>query len=128
MTGAVAAGDILIEGGTYLPKSLTAPGESSVPGWSEVKSDRPTFEKEIKDAGWTLFFMAGEIEATVFGSDKQRTLGTALRRLTAMVKSQNCNSIEISEVAEKSFLKVPYLRVCAHARHLQQSLIFSGRQ
>jgi hypothetical protein len=128
MTGAIGVGDILIEGGTYLPNSLTTPSESSLPGWSAVKSDRPTFEKEIKDAGWTLFFMAGEIKTTVFGSDKQRTLRTALKRLSAIVKLQSCNSIEITDVTEKSFLKLPYLCVCAHARHLQQGLTFSGHR
>ncbi len=126
--GAIAAGDILIEGGTYLPNSLTAPAESSIPGWSAVRSDRPTFDKEIKEAGWTNFFMAGEIKATVFGSDKQKTLRTALRRLIAQVKSQSCNSIEITDVTEKSFLKMPYVCVSAHARHLQQGLVFSGHR
>jgi hypothetical protein len=126
--GVIAVGDILIEGGTYLPNSLTAPIESSLPGWSAVKSDRPTFDKEIKEAGWTNFFMAGEIKATVFGSDKQKTLRTALKRLTAQVKSQHCNSIEITDVTQKSFLKMPYLCVSAHARHLQQGLVFSGQR
>lgn len=130
MTGAIAAGDILIEGGTYLPNSLTTPGESSLPGWSAVKSDLPTFEKEIKAAGWTLFFMAGDIKTTVFGFDRQQTLRSALKRLVATVKSQSCNSIEITRVMERSFLKVPYVSVWAHVRHLQngQGLAFSGHR
>jgi hypothetical protein len=128
MTGGIAAGDILIEGGTYLPNSLRTPGESSLPGWSAVKRGRPAFEKEIKQAGWTLFFMAGEIKASVFGFDRQRALRSALKRLTTMVKSQSCNCIEITDVTEKSFLKLPYIRVRAHARHLQQSLVFSATQ
>ena len=86
------------------------------------------FEKEIKQAGWTLFFMAGEIKASVFGFDRQRTAQTALRRLGAIVKSQSCNCIEITDVTEKSFLKLPYIRVRAHARHLQPSLVFSATQ
>jgi hypothetical protein len=128
MTSAIALGDILIEGGTYMPDSLTKPGESSLPGWSAVKSSLPAFEKEIKEAGWTLFFMAGDIKATVFGFDRQRTLRAALKRLVTMVKSQSCNSIEITHLVEKSFLKVPYVSVWAHARHLQrgQGLVFSG--
>jgi hypothetical protein len=129
MTGAIAVGDILIEGGTYLPNSLSAQGESSVPGWSAVGSNRPTFEKEVKEAGWTMFFMAGDIKTIVFGFDRQRTLRSALKRLVTMVKSQSCNSIEITQVTEKSFLKMPYVSVWAHVRHLQkgQGLVFSGR-
>jgi hypothetical protein len=128
MTGPVAAGDILLERGTYLPDSLTATGESSLPGWSAVQGGRPVFEKEIKQAGWNLFFMAGEIESSVFGFDRQRTAQTALKRLGTMVKSQNCNCIEITDVTQKSFLMLPYIRVRAHARHLQPGLVFSGTQ
>jgi len=126
MTGPIAAGDILLERGAYLPDSLAAPGESSLPGWSAVQGGRPEFEKEIKQAGWTLFFMAGEIQTSVFGFDRQRTAQTALKRLSTIVKSQSCNCIEITDVTEKSFLKLPYVRVRAHARHLQPSLVFAG--
>lgn len=128
MSTAIALGDILIEGGTYLPNPLTPLGESSLTGWSAVKSNRPTFEKEIKEAGWTLFFMAGDIKTTVFGFDRQRILRSALKRLATMVKSQSCNSIEITHLLEKSFLKVPYVSVWARARHLQrgEGLVFSA--
>jgi len=128
MTGPIAAGDILLERGTYIPNSLTAPGESSLSGWSAVQGGRQAFEKEIKQAGWTLFFMAGEINASVLGFDRQRTALSALKRLGTMVKSQSCNCIEITDVTEQSFLKLPYIRVRAHARHLQPGLVFSGTQ
>jgi hypothetical protein len=44
-----------------------------------------------------------------------------------MAKAQSCNSIEITSVIGKSFLKVPYVSVIAHVRHLQTGLVFSGR-
>ena len=72
--------------------------------------------------------MAGEIRSTVFGFDGQKALGAALKRLIANVKSQNCNSIEITKVTRNSFLKVPYVSVSAHARHLQKGLVFSSQQ
>jgi hypothetical protein len=130
MNGAIAVGDILIAGGTYLPNSLTPLGESSLAGWSACRTDLPTVEKEIRTAGWTFFFMAGDIRATVFGFDRQRSLRSALKRLVATVKSQSCNSIEISQVIEKTFLKIPYVSVWAHARHLQEGrgMAFSGRR
>jgi len=43
------------------------------------------------------------------------------------VKSHNCNAIEITQVSVESFFKVPYVRVTAHARHLQKGLTFSGQ-
>jgi hypothetical protein len=128
MTATISAGDILIDGGTYLPDFLTGPGEHSLPGWSEVEGGLRAFEKEIEQAGWTLFFMAGELKANVFGFDRQRTTQTALKRLLTIVKSQRCNCIEVTDVTEKSFLKLPYIQVRAHARHLQQGLSFSATQ
>src|ERR1017187_1482652 len=127
MTDAITVGSILIEEGTHLPDSLLLRSESNSNGWAAVKNARSAFEKDIQEAGWTFFFMAGEIRTTVFGFDKQKTLCTALNRLIANVKSQHCNSIEITQVANKSFLKVPYVSVSAHPRHLQKGLVFSGQ-
>lgn len=128
MTGTIAAGDILIEGGTYLPAFLRTARESPLPGWSTVQGGLPAFEKDVEQAGWTLFFMAGEIKASVFGFNRQKAALAALKRLGTMVKSQNCNSMEITDVTQKSFLALPYTRVRAHARHLQQSLTFTAAQ
>jgi len=130
MNGEIAVGDILFAGGTYLPNSMTPLGDSSLAGWSACQSDRPTVEKEIQKAGWTFFFMAGDIKTTVFGFDRQRSLRSALKRLVAMVKTQSCNSIEITQVIDKSFLKVPYVSVWAHVRHLQEGtgMVFSSRR
>jgi hypothetical protein len=125
MTDAIAAGSIWIEDGTHLPNSQPLERESPSSGWAAIGSSRCAFEKEVRDAGWTFFFMAGEIQATVFGFDRRKTLRAALKRLIANVKSQNCNSIEITQVTGKSFLKLPYVRVSAHPRHLQKGLVFS---
>jgi hypothetical protein len=124
MTDAIAAGSILIEEGTHVPNSQPLERESFSNGWAAVGSSRSAFEKEVREAGWTFFFMAGEIKATVFGFDRKKTLRAALKRLIAKVKSQNCNSMEITQVTGKSFLKLPYVSVSAHARHLQKGLVF----
>ena len=128
MTDTVAAGNTFIEESAHLPDSRLLPRESHSSGWAADQNARSTFEKEVPAAGWTFFFMAGEIKATVFGFDKQKTRRAALRRLIGNVKSQNCNSIEITRVTDSSFLKVPYVSVSAHPRHLQQGLVFSGRK
>src|SRR5437762_9955386 len=126
MTATITAGSMLVEEGTHLPKSLLLRSESSSNGWAAVKDVRATFEKAIQQAGWTFFFMAGEIKTTVFGFDRQKAMRAALKRLIAEVKSQHCNSIEITRVVGKSFLSVPYVSVSAHPRHLQKGMLFSG--
>ena len=125
-SGAVAAGSILVEAGTRLPNAMSLHSDASADGWDSVNGSHRVFEQEIEAAGWTFFFMAGEIKATVFGSDKASTLRIALKRLMAKVKSQHCNSIEITEATGHSFLKMPYISVSAHARHLQQGQSFRG--
>src|SRR6516225_345091 len=93
---------------------------------SEVKDNPSAFEKTVEEAGWTFFFMAGEIKTTVFGFDKQKALRAALKRLITDVKSRDCNSIEITRVVGKSSLRIPYVTLSAHARHLQKGRLFSG--
>ena len=126
MTDTIKAGSILVEEGAHLPISFRLQRESNSNGWAAVKDVRADFEKTIQEAGWTFFFMAGEVKATVFGFDKQKAMRTALKRLITNVKSQQCNSIEITQVVDNSFLSVPYVSVSAHARHLQRSMCFAG--
>ncbi|MDR3700518.1 MAG: hypothetical protein P4L56_12820 [Candidatus Sulfopaludibacter sp.] len=126
MRDTIAAGSVFIDESARLPNTLLLQREPHSCGWAEVTNVRSTFGKEIPDAGWTYFFMAGEIKTTVFGFDRQKALSTALSRLIANAKGQNCNSIEITQVTGSSFLKVPYVGVSAHPRHLQKGLTFSG--
>src|SRR5260370_32271237 len=107
MTDTITAGSILVEEGTHLPKSLLLQSESNSNGWAAVKDARSTFEKTIQEAGWTFFFMAGEIMPTVFGFDRQKALRAAFKRLIADVKSPHCSSIEITRLIGNTFLKVP---------------------
>jgi hypothetical protein len=126
MTDTIKAGSILVEEGTLLPGSLLLQSESDSNGWAAFQDVRSTFEKTIQEKGWSFFFMAGEIKVSVVGFDRQKALHTALKRLIAGVKSQHCNSIEITQVLDKSFLRVPYVSVSAHPRHLQKGMCFSG--
>jgi hypothetical protein len=126
MTDLITAGNILVREATNLPRSLLVESDSDSNGWAAVKDNPSTFEKTVEEAGWTFFFMAGEIKTAVFGFDKQKALRTALKRLIRDVKSQRCNSIEITRVVDKSFLGIPYVSVFAHARHLQKGRLFSG--
>ena len=125
MADTIIAGSILVATGTYLPQSLQLQSESDSNGWAFIKDIRATFETTVREAGWTFFFMAGVIRATVFGFDRQKALRIALKRLIADVKSQHCNSIEITQVTNNSFLHVPYVTVVAHPRHLQKGSFFS---
>lgn len=125
VTDAIKAGSILIEEGIPLPGSMLLRLEPYSSGWSAVTGGRTAFEKEVEKAGWTFFFMAGEIKVTVFDFDRQKALRAAWKRLIADVKSQRCNCIQITRIIGKSFLGVPHLSIYAHPRHLQKGAVFS---
>lgn len=122
----ITEGSIYLEKGAHWPNFLLYESGAHVNGWAALGGVRSTLEKQLEDAGWTLFFMAGEIKVTVLGSGKE-TLRTALKRLITKVKAQQCNGMEIVQVTRSSFLGVPYVSVSAHPRHLQKGLVFSGR-
>jgi len=122
---AIKPGTILIKGGIPLPSSMLLRMEPYSGEWLTVTDERTAFEKEVEKAGWTFFFMAGEIKVTVFDFDRQKAERAAWKRLIANVRSQGCNCIQITRIIGKSFLGVPYLSICGHPRHLQKGLVFS---
>jgi len=40
-------------------------------------------------------------------------------RILCRVQAQNFNCVEITDIATKHFLGIPFLSVCAHARQIQ---------
>lgn len=118
---AIQPGIILIAEGTPMPESMRLQGPPDSNGWRSVQgADGPDFERKINGAGWIFFMMAGEIKAKVFGFDRGKALRAAMGRISASVKFQRCNSLQITEVTAKSFLKLPYVIVSARSRHIQE--------
>jgi hypothetical protein len=129
MTDAIKTGTILIEGDATMPGSLVLEGKSYSGGWRSVSNlDLNGLDAAIHKAGWTFFFMAGEIKITAFGFDKDRAVRRAVKRVITNVEAHKCNCVEITKVAAKSFLGMPYVNVSAHSRHIQKSSAFAGQQ
>jgi len=123
MPDTIKTGAILIKEGTLLPEALRFESEPCAPGWGLVKNlDGYGLDRKIHEAGWTFFCVAGEIRATVFGFEGQKAVRRAVKRILANLKSEKFNSLEITRVASKRFLGVPYASVSARSRHIQESL------
>src|SRR6202162_4417212 len=59
---------VLIREDTQLPTMLSIESEAFLPGWRVVKDlDRQALTREVEGANWHLFYLAGEMRATVFG-------------------------------------------------------------
>jgi hypothetical protein len=105
-----------------LPDSLKFESEPYSNGWRSVKNlNGCELDRRLRAVGWNLFSLA-QITASVFGFNREKAARRALDRVLANVKSDNFNSLEISQVAAKRFLGLPYVTVSAHVRHLQESM------
>ncbi len=129
MPDTIKTGTILMKEGTPLPEALRFEREPCAAGWSFVKDvDSDGLDRKIHETGWTFFRLAGEIKATVFGFDEQKTVRRAVERILANLKSEKLNSLEItqvSSVASERFVGVRYVTVHAHSRHIQESAFLS---
>jgi hypothetical protein len=120
MAETINTGTILIKDGTFLPDALRFESEPCATGWRLVKNlDGYGLSRKIHEAGWAFFWLAGELGATVFGFDRQKTVRRAVKRILANLKLGESNSLEITRVASKRFLGVRYVTVSAQSRHIQ---------
>ncbi len=125
MPDTIKTGTILIKESALLPEVLRFESEPCAPGWRLVKNlDGYGLGRKIHEAGWTFSWRAGEIGATVFGLDEQKTLSRAVEQILANLESAEFNSLEIMRVASeasKRFLGVRYVTVSAQSRDIQES-------
>ncbi len=125
MTDRIRVGTMLIEDGTHMPESLVVDIEHYSAGWSSIMgSTSVQLGKEIENAGWTFFYMAGEIRGSGFGFSDQSRTARAVARVIRAVKRENCNCLEITQMRRRSFLGLSYTSLVAHARHIQKSRSF----
>jgi len=129
MKDAIKTGTILIREGTLLPTGVPVESDVFSPGWRLVKNlDGDGLDQEFHEAGCTFFSLAGEIGATVFGLDEQKTLRRAVEEILAKRESAEFNSLEIMRVAwetSKRFLGVRYVTVSAQSRDIRESALLS---
>ncbi|MGC1255643.1 MAG: hypothetical protein WA867_08810, partial [Candidatus Acidiferrales bacterium] len=114
MAQTINTGTILFKDGTFLPNTLRFESEPCATGWRLVKDlDGYGLDRKIHEAGWTFFCIAGEIKTIVFGFEGQKKVRRAVKRILARMNLEKFNSLEITRVASKRFLGVPYVRVSA---------------
>jgi hypothetical protein len=123
MAETINTGSILFKDETLLSDALRFDSEPCATGWRLVKDlDGYALNRIIHDAGWSFFCIAGEIKSSVFGFEGPKTVRRAVKRMLARLTPDKFNSLQITRVASKRFLGVPYVRVSACSRHIQESL------
>jgi hypothetical protein len=129
MRETIKAGTTLFKEDTILPEGLTFESEQFSPGWRSVKGlNESAIDRRTLEAGWTFFYLAGERRTTAFGREGQKTACRAIQKILTGLKSEKCNSLEVTSVAFKAFLGMPYTMVSFHLRNLQKGMFLSGSQ
>jgi len=125
MAAKMNAGTMLIKEGVPLPESVRFESEPYSKGWRLVKSLRSSeMDRQLFEAGWNLFYLAeGDLSAAALGSDLEKSTRRAIKKVIATLKSKQLNCVEITQVAAKRFLGLPYVTVSAHPRHIQESKV-----
>jgi len=120
MSDIISQGTILIRGDALLPRSMRLESQPFSDGWRRVAAqDRVELEGQIKAAGWTLFYLAGEIKANAFGQGEP-SVRRALERILAGPEMEKFNCLEITASKPVRFLGLPFTTLTAHARQIQE--------
>ena len=68
MTQCIRLGTMLIADGTRIPKSVLVGSERYSADWSSIIGfTSAQLDRELEKAGWTFFYMAGQIRTRGFG-------------------------------------------------------------
>ena len=125
MTDRIRVGTMLVADGTHMPATLVVDTEHYSAGWSSIIGSSSTqLGKEIENAGWTFFYMAGELRTRGFGFSDQSRTARAVAQVINTVSRENCNCLEITQMSRRSFFGLSYTSLVAHARHIQRSRSF----
>jgi len=127
MTASVQVGTILMEDCPAMAKALGLQSASYSGNWGVLTAvDGFGVNHKIQSAGWNFFFMAAEVKVMFFGAFGAGRIQNALQRMLVKVKPLHFNCLEVTGIAAKRFLGVPYTVVSAHSRHIQQSCYLDG--
>jgi hypothetical protein len=129
MRQAMNEGTVLFRDGTIFPVAFQCKSESSSPGWKSFKGlDGYGLDRKFQNEGWHFFYFAGESNVTVVGREGEKTLRKAIKHIQASLKLEKINSFEITRVAFRTFLGVPYASLSFRMRNIQESLLLLGDQ
>jgi hypothetical protein len=125
----VAPGTIYMKAGTPRPECFQSHEDSRVGSWEIVTYGLPPhqLESELWSQGWTFFYLAYSIHRSALGPHRWRNEKAALEKVIAEAAEAGCNCVQVDRIEAHSFLRVPYVTVSAHPRHIQRGMVFLGK-
>jgi hypothetical protein len=124
MAQEVQIGTILTSG---WPALLGLDSEPFSGRWRLVQAkDGRALDRKIRAAGWNFFLVATEVKVTFLGSPGTKKVLRAVKCILGKVAKKRFNGLEITGIAAKHFLGIPYSVISAHSRHVQRSCYMDG--
>jgi hypothetical protein len=123
MSSSIHIGSILIKEQPLMIERLGLESDSYSQNWSVVRAVNGfSLDRKIREAGWSSFFMAAEVQANAFGPIRAGSLRAALQRIFSKVRAEDFNCLEVTGIVARKLLGIPYVVVSAHSRHIQKGL------
>ena len=87
MSKSLRVGALFMQAGTFVPRSLGVETEACSLGWKWItNSDGDSFDRKVRNAGWSFFFLAAKIQVIVWGHWTDKLVGKAIRRVLARAR------------------------------------------
>lgn len=123
MEETINTGAILIKSGATLPETLQIEGEPFAYSWRLVKNlTGYGLDRKIRDMGWSLVRMEGEVKSLALGFDEQKTTCKVVKQGLARLKSDRFNCLEVSQIRLTHFAGLYQASVLICPRHIQKGL------
>ena len=127
MSNILRVGALFMQTGTLIPRSLGVQTEACSPGWKWVTNlDGDSFDRKVRNAGWSFFFLAAKIQVIVWGHWTDKLVGKAVRRVLTRARPAQFNCPEVTELSARRFCGIPYVHLSAHSRHIQEGMVLRG--
>ena len=127
MSNTLRVGALFMQAGTFIPRSLGVETEECSPGWKWITNlDGDSFDRNVRNAGWSFFFLAAKIQVTVWGHWTDKLVGKAIKRVLARARPAQFNCLEVTELSARRFCGIPYVHLSAHSRHIQEGAVLPG--
>jgi hypothetical protein len=127
VSNTLRVGALFMQADTLIPRSLGVETEACSPGWKWITNlDGDSFDRKVRNAGWSFFFLAAKIQVTVWGHCTDKIVSKAVRRVLARAQPAQFNCLEVTELSARRFCGIPYVCLSAHSRHIQEGTVLRG--
>lgn len=121
MSPDIQNGAMMVREGFLMPERAQIESHSYSKRWRTMMGKNHfTAERNLSDAGFHLFFLAGELKVVEPGWGAS-AIRRGIKRLLARGEKSDFNCMEISQISPARFLGVPYVAIRGYRFHIQES-------